>query len=288
MAYNNYRNYLNSHSSPLLRQISLLPASDNATPVPIIDSPMESQSSPAPMDTSTDGFFATPMDFDLDLCQKTIGQQSSEEWWKARTGRITASNFGRVMSARTPDTLRRLSEEIKAPYSKQSYTPPACKLGLMEEPNAKAAYIKYQGEVNNVIVSIRDVGLCVPNWCSKIGATPDGIVNTSQCIFPHVLEIKCIQDCAPLPRSIVQVAKDRGSQFYCTVDAQDQLHLKRNHKYYYQVLGEMVATGLLCADFVIYHPRTGEIKVLKITYDQEDWNRMKEKLLSFTHTYLDN
>ena len=226
-----------------------------------------------------------PMDIDTDICESTCGQSNSEAWWKARIGRITASKFGRLMSARNDDSLQRLCDNIYSPP--KDFTPTACLMGLMEEPNAKLAYIKYQKEVNGVIVTIRDVGLCVPNWSPKIGASPDGIVSTPACLFPHILEIKCLFDKSPVPRSIVQIAKDRGSAFYCKVDENNELHLKKTHHYYYQVLGEMVATGLLTADFVIYHPRTKEIKVLRILFDQDVWNNMKTKIDSFTTKYLD-
>ena len=133
-----------------------------------------------------------------------------------------------------------------------------------------------------------DVGLCVPNWNKSIGASPDGIVCCPTELIPHVLEIKCLADKNPLPKTIAEIAKDRGSRFYCTVDSEGELRLKRNHQYYYQVLGEMATTGLWVADFAIYHPRTGEIKVQRINFDEEEWKRVQSKLEAFTKKFLDS
>ena len=224
------------------------------------------------------------MDIDINICQATCQQQDSDLWWESRRGRITASKFGRVMSARSDKSLETLSSDITGPRVKDKYIPPACLMGTREEPNAKEAYIQYQREVNGVIVQVLDVGLCVPNWCRYIGATPDGIVITPKC--QHILEIKCILDKSPIPRSIIQVAQDRGSGFYCSVNSDGELQLKKRHQYYYQVLGEMATTGLWTADFVIYHPRTKEIKVLRVLFDPDEWSRVKDKLDNFKSKYL--
>ena len=190
------------------------------------------------------------------------------------------------MSAKNEESLKKLRDEISLPRKNIDLLPAACRVGIDEEENAKAAYIKYQSETNNLLVSVRDVGLCVPNWCASIGSSPDGIVNTPGSIFPHILEIKCIFDKSPVPRSILQIARDRGRSFYCKVDEKGELQLKKNHPYYYQVLGEMVTTGLLMADFVIYHPRTFEIKVLRIYYDDDDWKKLKAKIDLFAEYKL--
>jgi hypothetical protein len=225
------------------------------------------------------------MDIDMDICTSTMGQAANDRWWKERTGRITASRFGRIMSARGDKSLQRIRDDITN-HDKNPYTPPACRMGIAEEENAKAAYISYKRDIQGVHVNVTSVGLCVPNWSPRIASSPDGIVNTCGELIPHVLEIKCIYDTSIYPRSIVDVARQRGSSFYCTVDANDQLTLKKTHQYYYQVLGEMATTGLLNADFVIYHPRTGEVKVLKVVFDQEDWKKLKTKLDNFTEKYL--
>ena len=94
------------------------------------------------------------MDIDLELCASTSGQQSSEAWWEARQNRVTASVFGQVMSARNDKSLESLSKRIKGPRAVDGYVPPACMIGILEEPNAKEAYIRYQREVHNRIVTV--------------------------------------------------------------------------------------------------------------------------------------
>ena len=108
---------------------------------------------------------------------------------------------------------------------------------------------------------MQPVGLCVPIWSKYIAASPDGLINSEE-EGRRVLEIKCIYDTATYPRTIMVIARQRGSSFYCKVTEDNGLELKPTHQYYYQVMGEMATTGIHTADFVIYHPRTGEVKVL--------------------------
>ena len=224
------------------------------------------------------------MEIDQELMLATVF--NPDLWWTERQKRITASRFGKVMSARNEKSLETLVQSMRSPRS--SHIPYACRIGLYEEENAKLAYINYMREVNDVNVTIIPCGLCVPTSSPHMASTPDGIVQVSGSLFPHVLEIKCIVDTNPVPQSICDIAKQRGSRFYCKLNQDGSLQLKKNHQYYYQVLGEMATTGLLTADFVIYHPRTKEIKVIRVTYDGEDWKKLKNKLDHFIYKYLDN
>ena len=226
------------------------------------------------------------MDFDQELSDKTCGQQSNELWWQERKGRLTASKFGRLMSAKNDLVLARLKDDINSENIRTNYVPPACAIGISEEENAKQAYVKHMKDKHGVIAFVRNVGLCVPNWCKQIGSSPDGIVDKNGQSAQTLLEIKCLFDNKPLPRSIDQIAKDRGSKFYCKYDDNCELTLKHNHNYYYQVLGGMAITGIRSTDFVIYHPRTGELKVIIIDYNHDDWLCLKERLDYFTGKYL--
>ena len=227
----------------------------------------------------------TPMDIDMDICLSTMEQTESDLWWKQREGRITASNFGKIMSAKNEQSLKNLHNNLGGKQNR-FWTPPACRMGLNQEENAKKAYITYQREVNNVNVTIQNVGLCVPSWDPTIGATPDGIVHISGQLIPRVLEVKCLYDTSGIPKSIMELAKSRGSRFYCTIDHNGELQMKKRHPYYAQVIGEMAATGLMQADFVIYQPRTREIKVIPVGFDQEYWKTLKKKLNYFSKKYL--
>lgn len=226
------------------------------------------------------------MDIDVELCKATINQSDSDAWWSARLGRITASNFGRVMSARNTLSLERLSKDIKSPRDISAFVPPACRVGMLEEGNAKKAYIDYQRVALGQNVTIKDVGLCVPNDCPFIGASPDGVVLNADGSLRCLLEVKCIYDNGPLPSCITDIAKKRGSSFFCKIGPNGDLHLKRNHRYYYQCLGEMATTGLHALDFVVYHPRTLEIRVESISFVASDWERVKAKLVNFAANYM--
>ena len=228
------------------------------------------------------------MDVDMKICEATA--HNSELWHEERQQRITASRFGKVVSARSEESFEKLAKKIKTPWNQNENSflkfPLPCRIGIHEEENARRAYVKYQREIKGLIVHVAPVGLCVPNANRQIGSTPDGIVSIEGQDSLHILEIKCIVDRNPVPRSILEIAKERGPRFYCTIDREGNYTLKKTHAYYYQVLGEMATTGLPFADFVIYHPRTEEIKVLRIEFHLEDWKKLESKLKTFISTYF--
>lgn len=221
----------------------------------------------------------------LSLFTNTKEQVNSDLWWKCRRQRVTASNFGRVASARSQSSLDRLSREIKS-QNRPKFTTLPCLVGLTEEKNAKTAYIKYFYNLG-IPVSVHKAGLCVPKSTPHLASTPDGFVTSPYFSTPVVLEIKCLYDTYPQPRSILQIARERKSRFYCCIDPQSgNFSLKPTHKYYYQVLGELATTGLPLAHFVIYAPRTKEIKVIEVEFDAKVWSNLELKLHSFHSKYF--
>ena len=72
--------------------------------------------------------------------------------------------------------------------------------------------------------------------------------------------------------------------FYCTIH-NDDLHLKRNHIYHYQVQGTMAITNASECDFIVWTPKS--MKVEKILFDEALWlNEMLPKLCDFYYKYM--
>lgn len=212
----------------------------------------------------------------------TLGQSANSTWWKARQGRITSSQFKNVVSSRKPSAVKRCVNQILRPNEGTTYAP--CKMGLAQEDNAKAAYARFCARKGEEI-EIEPAGLCVSEQYPWLAASPDGIITDKKTGEKRLLEIKCIFDTKAIPRTILEVAKQRGSGFYCKVSDQ-KLVLRESHSYYFQILGQMGVSGIHKVDFVIYAPRTGEIYQMQFKFDPAAWLRVLQKLESFKNQYL--
>lgn len=108
-------------------------------------------------------------------------QQGSEEWLALRAGRVTASNFGKVLSGgqgktRTDYMLQLLAERLTGAPG-ESYTNAAMEWGTATEPQARAVYELLEGvEVEEVTMLVRD---------EYVAASPDGLLPGGG------LELKC-------------------------------------------------------------------------------------------------
>jgi hypothetical protein len=97
----------------------------------------------------------------------SLAKQGTDEWKRLRKGRITAS---RVLEAiRNP---RSLSVEVKVND--------AMRHGTETEPIARDWYIKTTGN------AVEEVGIAIPKWELRLGASPDGLVGER-----GMIEIKC-------------------------------------------------------------------------------------------------
>ena len=71
--------------------------------------------------------------------------------------------------------------------------------------------------------------------------------------------------------------------FFCEVDQQGNLNLKRNHPYFCQVQGQMAITERKWCDFLVYTNKG--ISTERIEFDPEFWNN---KLLPKLTDFYDN
>ena len=123
----------------------------------------------------------------IQLEEATRSQAASNLWFKERSRRITASNFGYFMKTR---------KEVNEPFLKKIFpehttnkpSGQACEYGKKNEVNAKEAYVKkltHQG----VSVHVHDCGLIInPNF-PFLGASPDGkVCKDGVC---GIIEVKC-------------------------------------------------------------------------------------------------
>ena len=210
------------------------------------------------------------------LEEQTRGHSSSTLWHQTRAGRITASNFGRVCKStffKTKDVanIQSLLKELINP-THFSNPPAPMKWGIQCELTAAACYVELQHAQGNHGVQLKECGLFLHPLHKFLGATPDRLVtDLASFLSDGIIEIKCpwkfkdstiidaCQDCCKLQSGIPR--------------------LKNNRAYYYQVQGQLAATGRLWCDFVVY--TTKDLSVERIFFDTDFWSSAEEKIVEF-------
>ncbi|XP_077553227.1 protein roadkill-like [Haemaphysalis longicornis] len=130
--------------------------------------------------------------------------------------------------------------------------------GIATEPLAAQ---RYEEVLNNL------------NHGVALGASPDRIVFDPVEGSYGVLEIKC-------PRTLrdLKASQLAAADFCCEMD-EDKPKLKRDHPYYYQLLGQMGVSGLTWGDFVVYG--FDFILIERVRFDQGKWENTRDILDDF-------
>jgi len=220
-----------------------------------------------------------------ELEKATRDQSSSFVWMQQRRGRITASNFHDVYN-KVKKILRERGKEVKTKVSplltkllepKDLGNIPAIQWGKLHERDASKAFFKTVGASHsnaNLYIS----GLFVLKSHPYIGASPDNIFVCS-CCGPACVEYKC-------PYSIKDLTVQEGyhkTDFLENVNG--KLQLKRTHKYYFQVQGQMALTGHQTTYFVVWTLK-GQPLIEKIPFDLNLWQDVVSKLIIFFKSYV--
>lgn len=136
-------------------------------------------------------------------CEWFTCEQGSPEWFEARRGIPTASEFASVRAKGEGKTrlsyMRRLAGEIITGQVSESYSNPDMERGKAMEAEARAEYEFITG---------RTVKLCGFARNGRAGASPDGLIDGGIVEFktkaPHLL-IECIERGTLPPEHIAQV-----------------------------------------------------------------------------------
>ena len=143
----------------------------------------------------------------------------------------------------------------------------------MHEDKAFTQYL----EVSSKQEAVRKAGFYIGNP-SFLGASPDGVVETMSSF--KIIEIKCPYSYKDL--TVKEACTKKG--FYCTLD-DDNMHLKLDHLYYYQIQGTMGITGAAECDFVEWTPQS--INIETIPFDKKLWKTtMLPRLHEFYNQYM--
>lgn len=198
-------------------------------------------------------------EFPLEL----VLQSDRNAWRIARSGKITASNFGRVMRAKSPKALRTLAREIaddraailRGEINEPLDNVPAIMWGRTHEAEARALYSIESGNL------VEDGGFWVWSESPLVGASPDGLVDAD-----GTVEIK-----VPFNR--------------------DQHHTYGSGpgNAMWQVQGQLLCTGRAWCDFISFDPRERpemQLFVTRVERDEAMLAAMSERLLAFVADFL--
>ncbi len=195
--------------------------------------------------------------------EKETRQQSINNIWHCvRSPRLTSSSFKRVYS-RKADYEQLATSMLR----KKTMQTKAMKRGLELEPVAAAQYTEVTG--NQVYMC----GFVINPNAAHLGTSPDRkVLQRGYNKSYGLLEVKC-----PDQYSYT------GCQ-YLQKHSNDSYSLKRNHEYYYQVIGQMGITGMPWCDFFVKCDNDYHLE--RIHFDAEMWKKMKTKLDWFFFEYF--
>lgn len=189
-------------------------------------------------------------------------EQCSEEWFKVRNGKMTASNAHTIsVAGKGLDTyITKVVSDLFASHKEEGYKSKEMERGNELEAQAKSIY-----ELNND-VNIQNVGFI--EHSDYIGCSPDGLINDDGGI-----EIKCINN-----RDYFELLIKK--------EEPDASHI-------WQVQMCLMITGRKWWDLVYYNPSFKESTcVFRLTPDLEKIEKLKkglslgeEKIKSLVDTY---
>ncbi|XP_049515037.1 uncharacterized protein LOC125941557 [Dermacentor silvarum] len=172
------------------------------------------------------------------ILESTMGQAENKKWHQERIGRLTASVFKKLLRCRKPDGAVR-----DVMYPRQVSTE-AMRYGRIHEDDAVKAYEEIMACRDRYLTTAY-TGLHVHPQHPFIAASPDRLVFEGS--DTGLLEVKC-----PFSFKGKGVVEAAASAKCCLKISGDNIELKKDHAYYYQIQGMMGVTGLKWCDFVVW------------------------------------
>ena len=216
--------------------------------------------------------------------KETRGQSDNRNWREQRKGRVTASKFREIHTkvdsilkcrgSKKPKTTPLVTELIYRDTNLSAI--PAIKWGMNNENSAPTAF--HSSVLSTHLhPKLQRCGLFVLKEKSYIAASPDSVLSCV-CHGTFVVEIKC-------PFSIHDKTIAEGWQNTDFLSMNDgQIHLKKEHKYYFQIIGQMAVKPCELGYFVVY--TTKDLFVEEIRFDKAYWELILNNLDIFFKSYV--
>lgn len=166
-------------------------------------------------------------------------EQNSSVGLTKRQLRITASEYKHFF------TSTNLTDLInnKLWYKTEISHLPQTMYGCENESNAIIDF-----EINNKLI-VKQCGLFVNKLFPGLGCSSDGLIFENEKMI-SCIEVKCpqvLKDCSPF-----DLDKVKNSNNLCYTVKNNQIHLKRNHSYYFQIQLTLAILELEYCDFIIW------------------------------------
>jgi putative phage-type endonuclease len=190
------------------------------------------------------------------MVRERLMEQRSDEWYKARLGKVTASKVSAVLakkdSATRADYLTDLVLERLTGTQQEFYQNDAMQWGTDTEPQARMAY---EAETGNLV---DELGFIDHPTIANFGCSPDGVIGET-----GLIEIKC-------PNSKTHLST--------------LLSGKAPTKYIPQMQTQMAVMNRQWCDFVSFDPRLPEdlqLFVIRVDRDDEYIAKLEEEVTAF-------
>lgn len=211
-----------------------------------------------------------------DIChieENSRGQAQSGEWYRQRSGRITASCFKAACRTSVEKPSLTVIKSVCYP-TKVLFSTNATRWGINHEDTAAQAYFQdYTASHDNPEMSLS--GLVISKTYPQLGASPDRLICCS-CCGTGCVEIKCPYVLQQENLTISDFTERKNS--YLEENA-GQITIKKNHAYFYQVQLQMYVTKRKFCDFVVWSPK--EMFIERIKIDEAFLQVNIEKALDF-------
>lgn len=210
-----------------------------------------------------------------------VSDQKSDKWYVERRVRLTASTCHKVVNLKSDSAIANfLNKQL---WNSETVKCAALSYGIENENNARQSYQRLK---NSDRLRVIETGLWSSNVHPELACSPDGLVldldekslyGIVEIKCPKVLENKKISD-------FDNVLNAKQLKKFCLEKIDDEIIIKTNHSYYYQMQMQMGVTGLKFCDFVVWSAQ--ETFVKRIRFDELFWKELKDNLIRFHHNYL--
>lgn len=185
--------------------------------------------------------------------------QLTPEWYHYRREIITSTLFNPIVN---PSFIRGHDDVVRyygdnQPRKKSLQEEIGLRYGLENEPKAR---LWYEQEFN---VKVEEVGLAIPKWDTRLGASIDGqVVGTA-----GIIEIKCP---GHMYGSLLkEIGKKEGRKEEDNNNNLPKPHIFRSH--YDQMQGAMAITNKEWCDYIVYCQPYDQVYVERIDFNGEYW-----------------
>ncbi|KAK2702800.1 hypothetical protein QYM36_018603 [Artemia franciscana] len=192
----------------------------------------------------------------------TAGQADNPKWIYKRMETFSSTRFHSICVCRPATSSARLAKEIVT--GKQMYCDWQMNHGVDCEPIAFACFESKKGQV---VQRSNDFGLFADKERWWLVTSPDGICDSG------LVEVKTITN-IQADKTIKEAAQENlVSGFFLRWDpVESRLLLKREHKYYYQIQGELNIVGKETC-FLIAFLDVNDFEIVAVQRDTEFWKK---------------